>query len=285
MKTSHYLFCFLLAGSIGFSQTTIVGTIKDSSTQQVIPFASVGMAGTQQSTLSDKNGYFELTVKQLADFDTLRIFSIGYTGLFVAGNQLKNKPTQQFYLKPMLYDLAAIIVKSKNQGYTTLGTSKYSTSVCTAFIGENNNWRGEQVAIKAINKQDSTVFLESFGFYIIKNEYEDSLQFRIMLYEVNHFGYPGNTFLKRPILFKTNTKQGEVRINLSDYGITTKGDFFISLECLENKMEASKFCFAGSIKVPSFYKTTAFGKWGRVKGGGGDFNVKVSYLKNSKHND
>ena len=266
-------------GSFCFSQSIISGTIKDNTTQQPIPFVSVGIKGTTQSTLSDKNGNFELNIKQLVDFDTLCVFSIGYNILSVAGSQLKSKPACVFYLKPMLYNLGAIEVKPQNLKYKLLGTSKYSTDICTAFIGENNNWRGEQVAIKAINTQDSTVYLESFGFYIIKNEYEDSLQFRIMLYEVNEHGFPGNTFLKKPIVFKTNLKQGEVRISLSDYFITTKGDFFVSLECLENKIESSKFCFAGSIKVPSYYKTTAFGKWGRVKGGGGDFNIKVSYLK------
>lgn len=279
MKTGSCLFWCLLISRLGFSQSIISGTIKDNTTQQVIPFASVGIAGTAQSTLSDKDGNFELAVKQLAGVDSLRIFSIGYTGLSVAVSQLKSKPAGLFYLKPIQYDLAAIEVKPQHLGYTVLGTGKYSPNICTAFIGENNNWRGEQVAIRAINKQDSVVYLESFGFYIIKNEYRDSLQFRIMLYEVNENGYPGNTFLKKPILFKTNVKHGEVRIDLSDYFITTRGDFFISLECLENSMESGKFCFAGSIKVPSFYKTTVFGKWGRVKGGGGDFNVKVSYLK------
>ncbi|HEX7414236.1 MAG TPA: hypothetical protein VF411_09340, partial [Bacteroidia bacterium] len=70
-----------------------------------------------------------------------------------------------------------------------------------------------------------------------------------------------------------------VQVNLKDYLISTTRDFFISLECLEEKMESGKFCFAGSIKVPSFVKTSPFAKWVRVKGGGGDFNVKVSYVK------
>ena len=109
--------------------------------------------------------------------------------------------------------------------------------------------------------------------------YPDSLQFRLMLYTVDAKGYPGETFLKKPILFKTNVKQGEVQVDLKEYYLTATGDFFISLECLEEKMESSKFCFAGSIKVPSFVKTSAFAKWVRVKGGGGDFNVKVSYVK------
>jgi len=100
-----------------------------------------------------------------------------------------------------------------------------------------------------------------------------------MLYPIAENGYPGPTFLRRPIIFKTNIKQGEVRVDLTEYDISYTGDFFISLECLEESMEASKFCFAGSIKVPSYFKTSMFTKWGRVKGGGGDFNLKVKYKK------
>jgi|GEM_PF-1421700 len=279
MKTLAFLFCFLLIDILGFSQNAIRGMVKDKNTGEVIPFASIGIVSTRQSTLSDANGNFELPVERLADSDSVRIFSIGYGNLSVAGNEFKKSAGKVFYLKPMMYDLAAVEVKSKNTGYKMLGTGNYSTDVCTAFAGENNNWLGEQVAVQANNKPGVAVYLESFGFYIIKNEYTDSLQFRIMLYEVNAKGYPGNTFLKKPILFKTEVKKGEVRIDLSSYGITATGDFFISLECLEQKMEASKFCFAGSIKVPSFFKTSPLAEWHRVKGGGGDFNVKVSYVK------
>jgi len=175
--------------------------------------------------------------------------------------------------------LKEVEISAKNSGYTILGTGKYSTGICTAFAGENNNWKGEQAAIQANNKITTPVYIESFGFYIVKNTYPDSLQFRIMFYDIDEKGYPGKTFLKKPILFKTNVKQGEVKIDLKEYYIITTGDFFISLECLEEKMESTKFCFSGSIKVPSFCKTSAFGKWVRVKGGGGDFNVKVSFFK------
>lgn len=273
MKRLSFL-AFLIFFHFGFSQHTISGVVKDGNTQQSIPFASVGISGTQFGTLCDANGKFELTLRSSAD--TVRISSIGYSNLVVAGRELKQK---EFYLKPEAYILPEVKVSSAARTYKTLGTEKYSKAICTAFSGEGNNWRGEQAAIQAHNTSHKTVFLESFGFYIIKNEYADSLQFRIMLYEVNPTGYPGATFLKKPILFKTNIKQGECRIDLKDYNITTNKDFFISLECLEEKMEATKFCFAGSIKVPSFVKTTPFGNWIRVKGGGGDFNVKVSWEK------
>jgi ribonucleotide reductase alpha subunit len=278
MKQLNCLLYILLICQVGFSQIGISGIIKDKNTQQGIPFASIGIQG-KQSTLSDVSGNFELSAEHITDTDSVHIFSIGYGNLSLIGSEFKKSKSKVFYLKPMMYDLDAVEVKSKNTGYKILGTRNYSKDVCTAFAGENNNWLGEQVAIQANNKEGAAVYLESFGFYIIKNEYKDSLQFRIMLYEAEGKGYPGNTFLKRPILFKTNIKQGEVRIDLSNYALTATGDFFISLECLEQKMEASKFCFAGSIKVPSFVKTSPLAEWHRVKGGGGDFNVKVSYIK------
>ncbi len=246
---------------------------------QAIPYVSIGIAGTLQGTLSDKNGNFELSIPHFTDADTLKISAIGYSNLSITASELNENHSKTFYLQSVVYDLAEVKVNPKKIRYKILGTSNYSTNTCTAFMGKDNNWKGEQAAIRANNKEGITVYLESFGFYIIKNEYTDSLQFRIMLYEVDPKGYPGKTFLKRPIMFKTNVKQGEVLVDLKKYSISATGDFFISLECLEEKMESGKFCFAGSIKVPSFFKTSAFSRWGRVKGGGGDFNVRVSYIK------
>ncbi|HWY38519.1 MAG TPA: carboxypeptidase-like regulatory domain-containing protein [Bacteroidia bacterium] len=278
IKTFNSLSLFLIFHLSVLSQNTVKGIIKDESTRQTIPFASVGVAGTTKGALSDQNGNFELSAQQFTDADTLKMTSIGYGNLYVTGSDLKKSSGKTFYLKPMAYNLSEIKVKPQTSAYKILGNANYNKSTCTAFVGENNNWRGEQAAIRTNNKP-GLVYIESFAFYIIKNEYADSLQFRLMLYEVDSSGFPGETFLKKPILFKTNVKKGEVLVDLRDYYISTTNDFFIGLECLEEKMESYKFCFAGSIKVPSYFKTSPFGRWGRVKGGGGDFNVKVSYIK------
>lgn len=242
-----FLAVLMLSMLKSFSQDLFNGIIKDSKTQEAIPFASVGIKGTSRGTLTDEKGKFEL---QFTDSDTLKISSVGYATLSVAGKELKKMQSKPILLVPMAYNLAEVTVKPGMSERKILGTAKYSKGVCTAFAGKGGNWRGEQAAIRAINKEKATVYIESFGFYIIKNEYTDSLQFRIMLYEVDSSGFPGATFLKKPILFKTKVKNGEVRVDLKERGITTAGDFFISLECLEEKMESAKFCFAGSIKVP-----------------------------------
>jgi hypothetical protein len=54
------------------------------------------------------------------------------------------------------------------------------------------------------------------------------------------------------------------------------------MECLEDELDIRKFCYSGSLEVPSYYKVKAFSKWhstrGTATGGGGaDFNLLVSY--------
>jgi hypothetical protein len=269
------LFCCQLLRA----QQIINGVVKDEQSLNPVPFATIGMTGKHFGTLTNEKGDFELSTPYFSDADTLKISAIGYETISLAKEEVRGIKNKILLLKPIAYELNEVKVKPLKVRTKILGTEDYSKKNCTAFMGENENWKGEQAAIKAGNKEGQTVYIEEFGFYIIKNDYPDSLKFRIMFYEVGAKGYPSKTFLKKPIVFKTNVKQGEVKVDLKDYSVSTTGDFFISLECLEAKMEAAKFCYAGSVGVPSFYKTTAYGRWGRVKGGGGDFNVKVSYVK------
>ncbi len=254
------------------SQVNISFFVKDKDTQLGIPYASVSISGTSFGNLTDVNGNF----KSISPNDTLKISAIGYNNETII---IKNINSNTVYLRPTIYNLNEVKVKPQKLKYKLLGSNAYAENVCTAFSGLDTNWLGKQVAIPAGNKDGLTVYLESFQFYIIKNEYTDSLTFRLMLYEANEKGYPGETFLKNPIFIKTKLALGEVTIDLKPYKISTTGEFFIGIECLEDKMSSEKFCFAGSIHTPSYFKTSPFSKWKKVKGGGGALNIKVSYRK------
>lgn len=268
------LFAFQLNGQIVFS-----GKITESKSGLPIPFASIGFSGKNYGTLSNEDGSFKLKLPYATDKDTLKISAIGFETATFVKSDFKTFNNKVISLEPISVDLTEVKVKPKTIKTKVLGTTKYSKQNCTAFVGEEKNWKGAQAAIIAGNKKGRAVYVESFSFYIIKNLYTDSLKFRLMLYDISPKGYPGKTFLKRYVVFKTNVKQGEVKVDLKDYYITTEDDFFISLECLEDEMDETKFCFAGSIDVPSYAKTSAFGYWKRVRGGGADLNVTVSYLK------
>ncbi len=101
-----------------------------------------------------------------------------------------------------------------------------------------------------------------------------------MFYEASEKKFPRmRTFLRKPIVFKVGPGQGEFKIDLKNYNIVTSKDFFISLECLEEEMDIQKFCYAGSPKTHCYVKPSAFARWTMIWGGGGDFNVRVSYVK------
>lgn len=274
----RYLVLFCITGTLK-AQVILSGIITEVKTGLPVSFASIGISGKHYGTLSNEKGNFKLALPYLTEKDTLKISAIGYETLLYTKSEMKGMSNKLISLNPLPLDLSEVKVKPNFVNRKVLGSKKFSTRNCTAFVGEENNWQGSQAAIKAGNKKGQAVYIEDFSFYIIKNTYEDSLKFRLMFYSVSAKGYPAKTFLKRPVIFKTNVKQGKVTIDLKNYYITADDDFFISLECLEEQMDAARFCFAGSIGTPSYCKTSVFNYWKYVKGGGADFNVTVSYIK------
>lgn len=275
----RFLALFMIFSLYGAAQGIYSGKIIDNSTKEGIPFASIGIKGKNVGTVADEKGNFELNLLKSPEDDTLKISAIGYKTKAFTVSEARQSMSKMIYLEPQAVKLNEVVVTSKKVKRKVLGTTKYSVRNCSAFQGLEGNWKGEEAAIRANNEKDKSVFIEDFNFYIIQNKYEDSLVFRLMLYSVNERNLPGPTFLNKPIIFKTAVKQGIVHVDLKRYNLVHEGDFFISLECLMDKMEQTKFCFAGSAKVPSYVKTSTFMNWYKVRGGGADLNVTVSYLK------
>jgi len=275
----RFLLILLIFSLVSRGQGLFNATIFDSSTNTGIPFASIGIKGKNIGTVANEKGNFELNILKCDEDDSLKISAIGYKTKGMTVSQARNLGTKTIMLRPITMELDEVLVKSGKIRRKVLGTEKYSSRNCSAFMGTNGNWKGEEAAIHANNEKGRSVFIEDFNFYIIQNKYEDSLVFRLMLYSVTAKNLPGETFLRRPIIFKTAVKQGIVHVDLKNYNITYDKDFFISLECLMDKMDQTKFCFAGSAKIPSYVKTSTFMNWYRVRGGGADLNVTVSYQK------
>ncbi len=270
------IFCVFIA-AICLGQVKIKGIITDKE-ERPIAFVSIGIIGRSIGTLSNENGHFEFELDGDHAKDSLKILAIGYKSLtFLVSDFLKEK-NRKLILEPAPTELEEVVINSKKIKYEYLGNKKYTKNNCSGFVKNNSNWKGSEAAILAGNKVGRRVLIESFGFFVIQNKYSDSLVFRLMFYEASEKQFPRlRTFLRKPVIFKVSAKQGEVIINLKEYNITTSKDFFISLECLMDEMDIAKFCYAGAYATPSFVKSSAFERWNKIKGGGGDFNVKVSY--------
>ncbi len=287
-----FILFLIVTSQFVFSQTIVKGVIIDNVTNKGIPFASIGVIGKNVGSVSDEDGNFEFSLSSNLKYDSLKVFSIGYKpALFLVSDFIKesNKTIKLINL-PM--QLEEVVIKSKKVKFKTLGTTNYTKNNCTGFADIEGNWKGSEAAILVRNKKN--VLLEAFSFYIIQNKYTDSLRFRLNIYEridppkdaPKWVGedWVGPTLLRKAIIFKMGIKQGEFTLPIREYNIHTDKDFFISLECLMDEMEITKFCYSGSPDVQSFFKVKAFAKWhktggnrGGSGGGGGDFNVKVSY--------
>jgi hypothetical protein len=67
---------FLVYSVCDFSQTTIVGTIKDSKTNEILPYCSIAIKGTKKCAIANQEGTFSILVN--SEKDTLLFSYIGY---------------------------------------------------------------------------------------------------------------------------------------------------------------------------------------------------------------
>jgi len=273
------IIAFLTLAIISRAQITITGSVTDAATKESIPFASIGIKGKAYGTVCDENGRFSLKTGAVTDKDSLKISAIGYKAKTLSMQNVKGYYNENVSLTPASIQLSEIKIKPQKTVTKVLGNKNYNKNMCLSFQGAEGSWKGAEISIKANNKKGRLVFLENFNFYIVQNYYEDSLTFRLNFYKPDKDGLPGENILRKPIIFRTKVKVGVVSINLKDYLINTDDDFFMSLECLEEKIDKEKLCFSGSISGPAYMKVSTFTEWMKIPFGGIDFNVTVSYKK------
>jgi hypothetical protein len=271
-----FMFLFLY----GKTQTFVRGKVIDAQTQSGIAFVSIGVPGKAIGTVSDEAGNFHISINDYSEKDSLRFMAIGYQPISVALLEFKPNEANSIALAASAVELEEVVVKPGKLKYKKLGVKTYSKNNCTGFADVGNNWKGSEAAVLFHN--DREIKLEYFAFYIIQNKYSDSLHFRLKFYKKTGNNYVGPLIANKAVIFKIGTTKGEVKIPLNEFNIRLKEDFFVSLECLENELDIRKFCYSGSLKVPSYYKVKAFSKWHSTRGtnnggGGADFNLMVSY--------
>lgn len=267
---------FILASFLK-AQTVITGKLIDDKNMG-ISYASIGSIKTNVAVLSDDKGFFTLELKDYNELDSIKFYAIGYREKYIPIVQLQTSGTNELLLVADDKTLDEVEVSAKKLYRKKIGITKYDKTNCSGFVGIGNNWKGVETAIRIPNEGKQLLKVVDFQFFVIKNILTDSLVFRLNFYSSNEF-LPTKNILKNSIIFKTSVKQGEVSLDLSKYDIKAYDDFFVSLECLMEKVDISEFCFAGQNSEPSYIREDVFKKWKKMRGGGAAFNVSVLYQK------
>ena len=111
-KILFFLFFVFLQFSQIFAQ--IQGVVKDASTGEPIPFASVFYEGKGVGVLTDLDGHF--VVDKFVEWKNLSFSSVGYSVKVVPITQKTTKLTVS--LKPLEYTLDEVVVKARREKYS-----------------------------------------------------------------------------------------------------------------------------------------------------------------------
>ena len=89
MKTFVLLLIFLLYSLFSFSQTLIQGSVRDSETNEALPWCSISVKGTKKGAITNSEGIFAIPVNVTQD--TLLFTYVGYKAMEIPSSGLLRK--------------------------------------------------------------------------------------------------------------------------------------------------------------------------------------------------
>lgn len=250
-------FLLLLAGKTMYAQTAYTGTIKDKSSGEVLPYVNIGVVNKNNGTVSDSNGRFTITLTEAMDTETIKISMVGYTARtmkvsdFISG--MKDNPV--IVLEPNVSSLKEVVVKNKKLQPGTLGNIPGKKPESAGF---EKNILGNEMGVTIKLKRKPT-YIKSFHAIVDYNRYRE-FKFRLNFYDLKD-GLPNNSLLDENIIITTEIRKGQLDVDLRDYNIWAEGDFFVSIELIEEMGEGGLHFLADYKGTPVITRAASQGKW------------------------
>ncbi|GAA0716770.1 hypothetical protein GCM10009430_12820 [Aquimarina litoralis] len=218
-----------------FSQAMIQirSVVADRNSRQPLKYVNVGFVDRGLGTVTDKEGYFELSFleKRITNNDTLQITSQNYYPLRIAFSDLKSimDKTKVFYLSKIPIDLE---ITKKEAIEVTVKGQVGSTDISEDKIGwSEESMKGSEFAslIDLPSNKDTQLLNLKFN---VANHKADSSKVRINFYSVVS-GIPGAKITKS-CLYSIKDKSGEQVIDLRNQEIIVNSRFIVGIELLDS---------------------------------------------------
>jgi len=237
LKTLASFIIILFNSLHSFAQQTISGKILNSTTQQAIPYANIGLRKYNVGTISNPDGSFSLYIPANLLSDTLVISSIGFGAKIIPVNYLVQRKNTVIYLNEKIVALSPVIVSTKKEKPKTfeLGNAGFNGGVLEA----DTLYAGRSVSLLIDNKEANIkkgfvfpAFIEKARLRIFRNNL-GSFKFRVRLNEVDDVtGYPGQDILTKSIVVESSMRKGWLEFDLSNLNVEIDKPFFLTFEQL-----------------------------------------------------
>lgn len=274
MKSSILILIYLISNSI-CGQNTADGIIKNIETNEPIPYVNIGILNRDKGTVSNENGEFTLEIPNEFINDTIKISSLGYvTKVFIANEFIKTlKENKTITLSEEIIELNEVVVSNKKLKEKVIGNKTKSKMMRGGF---RNAELGNELGIK-IKIKKSPTYLSKFCANVTSNTGE-KMKFRLNFYSIEN-GLPKEKLINQNIIFSIDSKEGEFTLDLSKYNLVVEGDFYLTMELIENEgnKESEIFFSAGLLGNATVTRLTSQAEWKKLGSIGIGFSLTSKY--------
>ena len=246
------------------------GVIKNADTKETIPYVNIGVFENAIGTVSNENGYFEISIDADVFGMNLSFSHINYKQYHISINY-EMSDSLTILLKPKENELTEIVVYGKKQHI--LGKKNNKNSIKGFFEPKG---LGGEAGTLIYNSGSCNV--QSFNMNVLKNNFEE-LTFRLNFYSIKT-KKPFQKIAPETIFKVVENQEGLITINLEQKNIKIKGSFIVSIELINIKnseIDNPEFLFSayqekGAI---AYRKMISMGKWEKFKKVGLCYWIKI----------
>ena len=215
------------------------GVVIDKENSKALAYVSVGILNKPIGTVTDTAGHFSFGIGQENFADTIQVSIVGYAALKIpvrdfipAGNK-----TIQLLVKPQ--QLAEVTITNAIRATNTEIIGRQAVSKIVQVSVHNKKTADETIGSEMgmlYKTSRKNVVIKDFNFYISVNNF-NFIKFRVNIYAVKN-AMP-DTLLCNQQIFATvgNFKTGWTNINLDQYNIRVKGEFIVTVQWIEGRMD------------------------------------------------
>ena len=203
---------------------TIKGVVIEEETGELLEFVQVGVVGENVGCLTNEKGQFILEVNALEEEGSLIVSYLGYQRKIVPVKHFEKDILLKIYLTKEIYALPdATILASKFSKDRKFGYPRTDSKELHTNLEYTSGDRGTLIKVKK-----KPALIKSLNFHIASSEF-DSVQFRIHLYTIKN-DMPYEDLFKENVFFKTDQKEGWVKIPLSDLNLIIEENVIATIE-------------------------------------------------------
>jgi CarboxypepD_reg-like domain len=247
MKQIYILLILLWTSQLyGFTQASqgqtilLKGNISDNATHQSLAYVSIGLLNMPLGTISDSNGNYILVILEGNRTDTLQISLVGYTTKKMLVSELLKSGNQNISLNRKDYIMPAVVINNRKINTRIIGRESSSKLIQISVHNKEtvNETIGSEMGMR-IKSGKADAYLKDINWYFSANNFK-LIRFRVNVYSLKN-NMPDTLLTDKEIFaLVEDYKTGWIKFNLEPYNILVNGDFIITLQWIESRMEKNE---------------------------------------------